>query len=142
MFKIKNKGSRTDINVVITFSVVITNKFHPFFLCSFITSEHVFVCKNSWCIHGGIRERSLSYVHGMYTYLYTYIYIYIYIHTYIYIYIYVYIYIYIYHLSNPRSRGSACKFSISPASFHGQLPNYWLHVGDLFICHMSLVLVF
>ena len=91
MFKIKNKGSRTDINVVITFSVVITNKFHPFFLCSFITSEHVFVCKNSWCIHGGIRERSLSYVHGMYTYLYTYIYIYIYIHTYIYIYIYVYI---------------------------------------------------
>ena len=91
MFKIKNKGSRTDINVVITFSVVITNKFHPFFLCSFITFEHVFVCKNSWCIHRGIRERSLSYVHGMYTYLYTYIYIYVYIHTYIYIYIYVYI---------------------------------------------------
>ena len=88
MFKIKNKGSRTNINVVITFSVVITNKFHPFFLCSVVTSEHVFVCKNSWCIHGGIRERSLLYLHGMYTYLYTYMYIYInYKHIYIYIYI-------------------------------------------------------
>ena len=90
MFKIKNKGSRTNINVVITFSVVITNKFHPFFLCSVVTSEHVFVCKNSWCIHGGIRERSLLYLHGMYTYLYTYMYIYInYKHIYIYIYIYI-----------------------------------------------------
>ena len=51
---------------------MITNTFHPFFLCSFVTSEHVFVCKNSWCIHGAIRE-----------YIYICIYIYIYIHIYI-----------------------------------------------------------
>ena len=63
MFKVKNKGSRTNISVVITFSVVVTNKFHPFFLCSFVTSEHVFVCKNNWCIHGVIREISILHLH-------------------------------------------------------------------------------